>query len=42
MSLILYAFRCAGWLLFCAFLGACFWGLLGLVSMLLEPRRGRR
>jgi hypothetical protein len=42
MTLLSYCFRCAGWLLFASFCGLCFWGLLGLVGMLLEPPRGGR
>ncbi len=42
MSLLVYCFRLTSWLLFAAFCGLAFWGLLGLVGMLIEPGRGRR
>jgi len=42
MSLLLFGMRLVGWLLFCVFLSCCFWGLVGLVGMLLEPPRGGR
>ncbi len=42
MSLLVYCFRLTSWLLFAAFCGLMFLGLLGLVGMLLEPPRGGR
>lgn len=40
-ALILSAARLLSMLLFAVFCGAVFWGLLGLVVMLIEPKRGR-
>jgi hypothetical protein len=40
MSLLVYFFRLVSWLCFATFVGLVFWGLVGLVGMLLEPPRG--
>ena len=42
MSLLIYFLKLVSWLLFATFCGACFWGLVGLVGMIIEPKRVRR
>jgi hypothetical protein len=41
VSLLVYGFRLLSWLCFAAFCGLCFWGLVGVIGLLIEPKRGR-